>query len=52
MNQTESKKQWRKPELVVIIRCRSEEDVLAACKAGYRACGTESGAPAHAIASS
>ena len=29
---TESKKKWRKPELVVLMRSRSEEAVLVACK--------------------
>jgi len=31
---TESKKKWRKPELVVLMRSRSEEAVLEACKGG------------------
>ncbi len=30
---TESKKAWRKPELIVLVRNKSEEAVLTACKA-------------------
>ena len=26
------KKNWKKPELIVIVRCRPEENVLAGCK--------------------
>ena len=52
MNQTRSKKHWTKPELVVIIRCRSEEDVLNICKTGSRDCGNEIGQPTVVIANS
>ena len=29
---TESKKEWHKPELIVLVRSKPEEAVLAACK--------------------
>jgi hypothetical protein len=29
---TESKKEWVKPELIVLVRSKSEEAVLGACK--------------------
>ncbi len=29
------KKKWEKPELVVLVRGRPEEGVLATCKTGY-----------------
>jgi hypothetical protein len=29
---TESKKEWRKPELIVIVRSKPEEAVLCGCK--------------------
>ena len=46
------KKNWKTPELVVIIRCRPEENVLSACKASIRSgCGNETG-PSSAIAPS
>nr|NJM04201.1 hypothetical protein [Desulfobacula sp.] len=28
----DKKKTWKKPELIIIIRCRPEESVLSACK--------------------
>lgn len=28
----EKKKEWKKPELITIVRCRPEENVLFACK--------------------
>ena len=46
------KKEWIEPELVVIIRCKPEESVLAVCKAFLRACGTEEGNPTAEIAPS
>ncbi len=36
------KKKWEKPELVVLVRGRPEEGVLATCKEGYVA-GSGSG---------
>ena len=45
------KKDWEKPELVAIVRYRSEECVLSACKVNARACGKESG-PSLKIANS
>jgi hypothetical protein len=45
------KKEWEKPELVAIVRYRSEECVLSACKVNARACGRESG-PSLKIANS
>lgn len=32
------KKDWEKPELIVIVKTELEEDVLAACKATAAAC--------------
>jgi hypothetical protein len=48
------KKDWEKPELVAIVRYRSEECVLGACKASPspRTCGKETGGPSLNIASS
>ena len=46
------KKEWIEPELVVIIRCKPEESVLAVCKANLRMCGNEQGAPSVEIAAS
>jgi hypothetical protein len=48
------KKEWEKPELVAIVRYRSEECVLSACKASAssRGCGRENGAPSFTIANS
>jgi hypothetical protein len=45
------KKNWEKPELIAIVRCRTEECVLAACKVNARVCGRESG-PTLQLASS
>jgi len=36
---TESKKEWRKPELIVLVRGKPEEAVLSACK-GFPLTGT------------
>jgi hypothetical protein len=54
MKNNAEKKDWEKPELVVIVRYRSEECVLGACKASAspRTCGKETGGPAFNIASS
>lgn len=30
----DKRKNWKKPELIVIVRCRPEENVLAGCKSG------------------
>ncbi len=45
------KKEWKEPELIVIVRCKPEESVLFVCKASRYACGDESG-PTMTIASS
>jgi len=37
------KKQWKRPELVVLGRSRSEENVLAFCKTGGNPSGGPSG---------
>ncbi len=46
----DKKKEWKKPELIVIIRCKSEENVLAACKQAGSC--TEANGTAHGWASS
>lgn len=45
------KKEWKEPELTVIIRCKPEESVLSVCKSDRFSCGSSDG-PAHVIASS
>jgi len=45
------KKVYEEPKLVVIVRCRPEESVLAVCKQSRRACGSSEG-PNFIIASS
>lgn len=45
------KKVYEEPKLVVIVRCKPEESVLAVCKQSSRACGTNEG-PNFIIASS
>ncbi len=37
------KKEWKDPELIVIVRCKPEESVLFVCKANRYACGDENG---------
>jgi hypothetical protein len=39
------KKQWTKPELIVLVRSKPEEAVLSACKGGYS--GTPAGDDGH-----
>ena len=36
-----NKKNWVKPELIEIVRCKIEESVLDACKVDYNTCRTE-----------
>lgn len=45
------KKVYEDPKLVVIVRCRPEESVLAVCKQSRRTCGSSDG-PTFIIASS
>lgn len=45
------KKEYTDPKLVVIVRCKPEESVLAACKQTRRTCGTTSG-PSFVLAAS
>lgn len=45
------KKEWKDPELIVIVRCKPEESVLYVCKSNRFACGDASG-PAEVIAAS
>lgn len=45
------KKVYEEPKLVVIVRCRPEESVLAVCKQSRRACGTSEG-PTFVLAAS
>jgi len=45
------KKVYEDPKLIVIVRCRPEESVLAVCKQSRRSCGTTSG-PTFIIAAS
>ena len=54
MKKNTVKKNWEKPELIAIVRSRSEESVLRACKSSTsaRGCGNETGGPAFQIASS
>ena len=52
MEKIMEKKEWKEPELVVIVRCKPEESVLAACKANLRSCGNEAGSPTVEIAAS
>ena len=43
----EDKKRWQKPELIAIVRCKTEENVLSACKTSVGRgshCGNENGA--------
>lgn len=47
----EKKKEWKDPELIVIVRCKPEESVLFICKASRYACGDENG-PTAEIANS
>lgn len=37
------KKVYEEPKLVVIVRCRPEESVLAVCKQSRSTCGTTNG---------
>lgn len=53
------KPQWEKPELIVLLRTRPEEAVLAACKTGghagaggWRNCQKEDGAPCNSLTGS
>lgn len=45
------KKVYEEPKLVVIVRCKPEESVLAVCKQSGQACGSSEG-PNFIIASS
>ncbi len=45
------KKEWKDPELIIIVRCKPEESVLFICKASRFACGDSSG-PSNVIAQS
>jgi hypothetical protein len=45
------KKEWEQPELIVIIRTKLEEDVMAACKTGPGTCN-EANHNAHDFAKS
>lgn len=47
-----AKKDWKKPKLVTIIRCKPEENVLSNCKTDPRACGSETGVPNTTIGNS
>lgn len=40
---TESKKEWVTPELIVLVRSKPEEAVLAACKRATASAGSGSG---------
>lgn len=37
------KKEYTDPKLIVIVRCKPEENVLSVCKQNRIACGTVSG---------
>jgi hypothetical protein len=39
--QTETRKQWRKPALIVLVRRKPEEAVLVGCKMGSELAPTE-----------
>lgn len=45
------KKKYSAPKLIVIVRCKPEESVLAVCKQSRTACGT-SGSPNFVLAAS
>ena len=45
------KKPYKDPQLIVIVRCKPEENVLAVCKQSRRACSKEN-APGFIIAAS
>lgn len=48
-----AKKDWKKPKLVTIIRCKPEENVLFNCKTDPRgACGSEQTGPSSSIGNS
>ena len=38
MEQQTQKKEWKTPELIVLVRSKPEEAVLAACKNCYNRC--------------
>ena len=59
---TAEKRQWQTPQLTVLVRCRAEETVLAACKGSAtaagpnvrarRQCRRRNGTPCNAVAAS
>ncbi|MBU1340346.1 MAG: hypothetical protein KKE44_21305 [Proteobacteria bacterium] len=45
------KKEYQAPKLIVIVRCKPEENVLTVCKQSRTACGN-AGAPSFILAAS